>query len=90
MLDFIKANVSKQYDQNEAAAEKLRGLLKNYEAKVKDLEKALKEAGDLLKKANTQNGLSAQALEDLKVVQVIWLITCKKHEGLLICSALIA
>nr|XP_040026949.1 laminin subunit alpha-3-like isoform X2 [Gasterosteus aculeatus aculeatus] len=66
LLDFIKANVSKQYDQNEAAAEKLRGLLKNYEAKVKDLEKALKEAGDLLKKANTQNGLSAQALEDLK------------------------
>ncbi|XP_062413741.1 laminin subunit alpha-3-like isoform X1 [Pungitius pungitius] len=66
LLDFIKANVSKQSDQNEAQAENLRGLLKNYEAKLKDLDKALKEAVDLLKKANTQNGLSAQALEDLK------------------------
>lgn len=67
MLDYIKANVSKQCDQNEGAAEKLRGLLKGYEAKLKDLDKALKEAVDLLKKANAQNGLSAQALADLQV-----------------------
>ncbi|XP_031150036.1 laminin subunit alpha-3 isoform X3 [Sander lucioperca] len=73
LLDYVKANVSKQCDQNEAAAEKLRGLLEGYEAKLNDLDKALKEAGDLLKKANAQNGLNAQTLgvlqkkiEDLK------------------------
>ncbi|XP_070700517.1 laminin subunit alpha-3-like [Pempheris klunzingeri] len=66
LLDYIKANVSKQCDQNEAAAEKIRGLLKNYEAKLKDLDKALKEAVDLVKKANAQNGLNAQALKDLQ------------------------
>ena len=67
MLEHIKANVTKQCDQNEAAAEKLRGLLKGFEAKLKDLDKALKDAVELLKKANTQNGLSAQALADLQV-----------------------
>lgn len=68
MLDYIKANVSKQCDQNEAAAEKIRGLLKGYEAKLKDLDKALKEAADLVKKANAQNGLNAQTLGDLQVM----------------------
>ncbi len=68
MLDYIKANVSKQCDQNEAAADKIRGLLKSYEDKLKDLDKALKEATDLVKKANTQNGLNAQALKDLQVL----------------------
>ncbi|XP_040910690.1 laminin subunit alpha-3-like isoform X2 [Toxotes jaculatrix] len=66
LLDYIKANVSKQLDQNEAAAEKIRGLLNDYEAKLKDLDEALKEATDLVKKANAENGLSAKALEDLK------------------------
>lgn len=68
MLDYIKANVSQQLDQNEAAADKIRGLLKGYEAKLKDLERALKDATDLVKKANAQNGLSAQALKDLQVI----------------------
>ncbi|XP_041804417.1 laminin subunit alpha-3-like isoform X2 [Chelmon rostratus] len=66
LLDYIKANVSKQCDQNEAAAERLRGLLKGYEAKLKDLDEALKEAMDSVKKANTQNGLNAQAMGDLQ------------------------
>ncbi|KAM9349369.1 laminin subunit alpha-3-like [Symphorus nematophorus] len=66
LLDHIKANVSKQFDQNDAAAEKLQGLLKDYEAKLKDLDKALKEATDLVKKANAQNGLNAQALGPLQ------------------------
>ncbi|XP_034559528.1 laminin subunit alpha-3-like [Notolabrus celidotus] len=66
LLDHIKANVSKQCDQNEAAAEKIRGLLKGYEDKLKDLDEALKEASDMVNKANTQNGLSAQALKDLQ------------------------
>ncbi|KAM6918219.1 laminin subunit alpha-3-like [Xenentodon cancila] len=66
LLDYIKANVSKQCDQNEAAAAKLRDLLMNYTAKLEDLDKALKEASDLVKKANTQNGLNAQTLRDLQ------------------------
>nr|XP_020451525.1 laminin subunit alpha-3 [Monopterus albus] len=66
LLDYIKANVSKQCDQNEAAAEKIRGLLNNYEAKLKDLDKALKEAVDLVKTANAQNGLNTKAMDDLQ------------------------
>ncbi|XP_034038308.1 LOW QUALITY PROTEIN: laminin subunit alpha-3-like [Thalassophryne amazonica] len=65
LLDYIKNDVSKQSDQNEAAAEKLRDLLDNYNTKLKDLDRALKEAVDKVKKANTQNGLSAQTLDDL-------------------------
>uniref|UniRef100_A0A673CU24 Laminin subunit alpha 3 n=1 Tax=Sphaeramia orbicularis TaxID=375764 RepID=A0A673CU24_9TELE len=65
LLDHIKANISKQCDQNEAAAKKIRSLLKDYEAKLKDLDAALKEAADLVKKATAQNGLSAQTLKDL-------------------------
>ena len=68
VLEHIKANVSKQCDQNEASAKKLRGLLKDYEAKLKDLEQALKEAENTVKKANTKNGLNAQELEDLLVM----------------------
>lgn len=67
MLDYIKANVSNQLDQNEAAAGKIRGLLKDYEAKLKDLDEALKEAKDLVKKANSQNGLNTQGMEELQV-----------------------
>lgn len=67
VLDYIKANVSKQCSQNEEAADKIRGLLKTYEDKLKDLDTALKEASDLVKKANAENGLNAQALDDLKV-----------------------
>ncbi|XP_044224545.1 laminin subunit alpha-3-like isoform X2 [Thunnus albacares] len=66
LLDYIKANVSKQCDQNEAAAEKIRGLLKDYNAKLKDLDEALKEADILVKKANTQNGLNSQTLGELQ------------------------
>ncbi|XP_029308567.1 LOW QUALITY PROTEIN: laminin subunit alpha-3-like [Cottoperca gobio] len=66
LLDHLKADVSKQCDQNKVAAEKLRGHLKGYEDKLKDLDNALKEAVDLLKKANTQNGLNAQTLTDLQ------------------------
>lgn len=67
VLDYIQANVSKQCDDNEAAADKIRDLLGGYKDKLKDLNKALKEATDLVKKANTQNGLNSQALEDLQV-----------------------
>ncbi|XP_067330961.1 laminin subunit alpha-3-like isoform X5 [Channa argus] len=66
LLDYIKANVSKQVGLNEAAADKIRGLLKDYEAKLKDLDQALKEAQDLVKKANAQNGLNSQAMGNLQ------------------------
>ncbi|XP_019959877.2 laminin subunit alpha-3-like isoform X2 [Paralichthys olivaceus] len=66
LLDHIKTNVSKQCDKNEAAAEKIRGLLEDYNAKLKDLDRALKEATDLVKKASAENGLSAQAMEELQ------------------------
>ncbi|KAM4604969.1 laminin subunit alpha-3-like isoform 2-T2 [Polymixia lowei] len=65
LLEHVKTNVSKQCDQNQEAADRIRGLLKNYEAKLKDLDEALKEAVDTVKKANAQNGLNAQALDDL-------------------------
>ncbi|XP_041659948.1 laminin subunit alpha-3-like isoform X2 [Cheilinus undulatus] len=66
LLDYIKSNVSKQCDVNEAAAEKIGDLLKGYEDKLKDLDKALKEASDKVAKANTKNGLSADALKELQ------------------------
>lgn len=67
MLEYIKANVSRQYDENNDMAEKLQDLLEAYEAKLKDLDHALKDAKDLVKKANVQNGLNGQALGDLQV-----------------------
>ncbi|KAM4728827.1 laminin subunit alpha-3-like isoform 2-T2 [Anableps anableps] len=66
LLDYIKNNFSKQSDQNEAAAEKIRSHLKDYNAKLKDLEKALEEAKNLVKKASTQNTLNTQTLENLE------------------------
>uniref|UniRef100_A0A4W5NWT6 Laminin alpha domain-containing protein n=1 Tax=Hucho hucho TaxID=62062 RepID=A0A4W5NWT6_9TELE len=68
LLHYIEANVTKQYDQNEAAAKRVKGLLKDYVAKLKDLEEALKQAGDMVKKANSQNGLNTEALEDILVI----------------------
>ncbi|KAM4551973.1 laminin subunit alpha-3-like isoform 1-T1 [Odontesthes bonariensis] len=66
LLDYIKANVSEQLDQNEAAAAKIRGLLKDYKTKLNDLDKALKETKNLVQKANAQNSLNAQTLKDLQ------------------------
>uniref|UniRef100_A0A669D8V4 Laminin subunit alpha 3 n=1 Tax=Oreochromis niloticus TaxID=8128 RepID=A0A669D8V4_ORENI len=57
---------NKQCDENEAAADQIRGLLEGYEAKLKELDKALKDAADLVKNANAQNGLNAKTLGDLQ------------------------
>ncbi|KAL2097308.1 hypothetical protein ACEWY4_006515 [Coilia grayii] len=65
LLDYIRTNVTKQCDQNKKAAERIEGLLHDYNKKLKDLEEALKQAKDLVGKANTQNGLNIVALEDL-------------------------
>lgn len=68
MLEHVKDNVSKQCDQNEAAANKIRDRLRNYEDKLKDLDDALKEAAEMVKTANNQNGLNSQALADTLVM----------------------
>ncbi|KAJ8337031.1 hypothetical protein SKAU_G00382510 [Synaphobranchus kaupii] len=65
LLDHVKNDVAKQLDLNKDAAKRIAGLLKEHEAKLKDLEEALKEADDTVKKANGQNGRNAKALEDL-------------------------
>lgn len=67
MLDYVKNNMSELCDQNEAAADRIGNLLTNYNAKLKELDEALKEARDLVKKANAQNGLNAKTLEMLQV-----------------------
>lgn len=67
VLEYIKANMSRQYDENNDTAEKLGDLLKGYEAKLKDLDQALKDAKNMVKKATVQNGLNGQALGDLQV-----------------------
>lgn len=82
VLDYIKANVSKQCDQNEAAAERIRGLLEGFEDKLKDLEEALKNATNLVKKANNQNGLNAQTLENLQVPALKQLLIHEQQCGL--------
>ncbi|XP_061878635.1 laminin subunit alpha-3-like isoform X1 [Entelurus aequoreus] len=66
LLDYIKANMSKQSDQNEVTAAKMQDQLEDHEARLKDLDKSLKEATDLVKKAKAQNGLNAQAVPDLQ------------------------
>lgn len=71
VLEHVTANVTKQYDQNKAAEAKLRGLLSDYEAKLKDLDDALTEASVTVKKANKQNGLNAQAMDDLQVPTLV-------------------
>uniref|UniRef100_A0A4W4GXF5 Laminin G domain-containing protein n=2 Tax=Electrophorus electricus TaxID=8005 RepID=A0A4W4GXF5_ELEEL len=65
LLEFIKSNCTKQYEQNQQAAKKIGELLKDFEAKLKELEEALKEARDMVQKANSQNTLNSQALTDL-------------------------
>ncbi|XP_076852840.1 laminin subunit alpha-3, partial [Brachyhypopomus gauderio] len=65
LLEYIKNNCTKQYEQNQEAAKKIRGLLKDFEAKLKELEEALKQARDMVQKANSQNSLNSQTLTDL-------------------------
>lgn len=68
VLDYIKTNVTQQCDQNKKAAEKIEGLLNDYNDKLKELEEALKQAKDLVGRANNQNDLNSEALADLLVM----------------------
>ena len=74
VLDSIKADVSKQCDTNQAAADKIKGQLTGFEAKLKDLEKTLTQAEDTVKTAETQNGLNAKTLNELLVMAHIIVI----------------
>ncbi|KAL7875637.1 hypothetical protein AOLI_G00106000 [Acnodon oligacanthus] len=62
LLEYVKNNCTKQYDQNKETAKRIKGLLSDYEAKLKELEEALKQASDTVKKANGQNN---KTLNDL-------------------------
>ncbi|XP_061694545.1 laminin subunit alpha-3 isoform X3 [Syngnathoides biaculeatus] len=66
LLDYIKSDMSKQLDQNENSAGRLKEQLNNYDARLKELDKSLKDATELVKKANAQNGLNAQAMPELQ------------------------
>ncbi|KAL0966154.1 hypothetical protein UPYG_G00291590 [Umbra pygmaea] len=65
LLEYIKVNVTNQYERNVAAANRTRGLLTDYEAKLKDLDEALKQAEEMVKNAKTQNGLNENDLKDI-------------------------
>ncbi|XP_051943762.1 laminin subunit alpha-3 isoform X3 [Hippocampus zosterae] len=65
LLDYIKSDLTKQLGQNEDSAAKLKGQLNTYDGKLKELDKSLKDATDLVKKAHAQNGLNAQAVPEL-------------------------
>ncbi|XP_062386045.1 laminin subunit alpha-3-like isoform X2 [Sardina pilchardus] len=64
-LDFIQNNVTNQCNQNKDTATRVEGLLKDFEDRLKDLEEALTQAKDLVQKANNQNSLNSQAMQDL-------------------------
>ncbi|XP_072567322.1 laminin subunit alpha-3 isoform X1 [Paramormyrops kingsleyae] len=66
LLDYIRNNVTKQYELNEKAARRIAGLLKDYESKLRDLREALKEAEDTVEKAKAQNRLNTAGLEALE------------------------
>ncbi|XP_077580678.1 laminin subunit alpha-3-like [Stigmatopora nigra] len=67
LLDYIKSNVSKQLEENENSAGKLKAQLQDYETKLKELDKSLKNATELVKRANAQNGLNAEAIPEMLV-----------------------
>ncbi|MFT7812246.1 laminin subunit alpha-3 [Arapaima gigas] len=62
LLDYIKNNITNQYEKNQATANRIAGLLDDYEAKLKDLKEALKETDDTLKKAKEQNRVNDEAM----------------------------
>ncbi|XP_066537073.1 laminin subunit alpha-3 [Hoplias malabaricus] len=66
LLEYVKNNCTKQYEQNEATANQIKGRLNNYEAKLKELESALEDAKATVEKANSQNSLNTKTLSDLQ------------------------
>ncbi|TSR16027.1 Laminin subunit alpha-3 [Bagarius yarrelli] len=49
---------------SELERDRIRGLLNNYEEKLKELQKALRDASETVHKANTQNTLNAENLNE--------------------------
>ncbi|XP_060731068.1 laminin subunit alpha-3 isoform X2 [Tachysurus vachellii] len=64
LLDYIQNNCTKQFNENQEAATRISRLLSNYEDKLKELEKALKEANETVQKANKQNTLNTETLSN--------------------------
>ncbi|XP_049339127.1 laminin subunit alpha-3 isoform X9 [Astyanax mexicanus] len=65
LLEYVKNNCTKQYNQNLESATRIKDQLNNYEAKLKELEAALKEASSTVQRANNQNGLNNKTLSDV-------------------------
>ncbi|XP_072543376.1 laminin subunit alpha-3 isoform X2 [Salminus brasiliensis] len=65
LLEYVKNNCTKQYNQNQESAKQIKDLLSNYEAKLKELEGALKEADATVQNAKGQNSLNNKTLSDL-------------------------
>lgn len=66
VLEDVK-NITKQCDENEIASKRVDSLLSNYEAKLKELEDLLKQAGNMVKKASNQNDINTESLQDIMV-----------------------
>ncbi|XP_015209136.2 laminin subunit alpha-3 isoform X2 [Lepisosteus oculatus] len=64
LLDRVQNDLTKQLENNQQAAKRVGGLLNQYESKLEDLEEALKQAREAVKKANDQNGVNALSLRD--------------------------
>ncbi|XP_036376163.1 laminin subunit alpha-3-like [Megalops cyprinoides] len=65
LLHYIKYNMTQPQASNQNVADRIAGLLKQYEAKLKDLEEALKEADRAVGRAADHNRRNAAALEDM-------------------------
>lgn len=76
VLDYIRNNVTKQYELNEKTARRIAGLLNDYESKLRDLRGALKEAEDTVEKAKAQNRLNTAGLEALEVPPPAVVLPC--------------
>ncbi|XP_050984082.1 laminin subunit alpha-3 [Labeo rohita] len=63
-LENVKKIIN-QCDENEAASKRVDGLLSNYAAKMKELEDLLKQAENMVKKADNQNDINAEGLKDI-------------------------
>ncbi|KAG7487412.1 hypothetical protein MATL_G00023120 [Megalops atlanticus] len=65
LLHYIQNNMTQPQARNQDAADRIAGLLKQYEARLKDLEEALGEADRAVGRAVDHNRRNAAALENI-------------------------
>ncbi|KAA0718440.1 Laminin subunit alpha-3 [Triplophysa tibetana] len=58
-------NITKQFEYNKDASERVESFLNGYETKLKELEDSLKRAVDIVENASGQNGVNAEHLKDV-------------------------